>query len=174
MPAKEDASESLEKHRLIWSDPFFYAILATIGGTYVVLVLGMLLADVAYIFTSDLQEQVTLDFAASGPRQAPFQVGDIVTQQYEEYGLSISSQAPLEHPVRIVDSSKPSAANSDLGTPHQSYGGPGFGSEPARESDRHSNSLPLGKVLVIAGHGEKVTVDQEQRFGQPFVDLLRP
>ncbi len=160
MPATEDSPEALETQRRIWSDPYFYAALGTIGGTYVILVLGMLLADAAYIFTSDLQEQVTLDFAASGSRQAPFQVGDIVTDQFADYGLSITSHAPKEHPVRIIDSSKPSAANSDLGTPHQSYGGPGFGSESDRERERHSNSLPLGKVLVIASHGNEVTVDK--------------
>lgn len=42
------------------SDVPFYLVMAIIGGTYVVLLIGMLLADVAYMVSSDAADQVAL------------------------------------------------------------------------------------------------------------------
>jgi molybdate transport system permease protein len=46
--------------RRVGSDVPFYAMLAVIGGTYVVLLVGMLLADVAYMVSSDSADTVPL------------------------------------------------------------------------------------------------------------------
>ena len=59
------------------TDPLFYAILGTIGGTYVVLIIAMLLADIAYMFTSDMTERVILDFSTDAEGK-PLQIGDLV------------------------------------------------------------------------------------------------
>ena len=62
----EEASSS-QAHRPK-SDVPFYVILAVIGGTYVVLLLGMLLADVAYMVSSDAAGVVPLPGALEWSR----------------------------------------------------------------------------------------------------------
>ena len=142
------------------SDPYFYAILGVIGATYVVLIVAMLLADAAYIFTSDMSERIVLDLSTDGDG-GQLRAGDTITDQFVKYGLTISTHDPSSHPARIVDSNTPSAANSNLGTPNQDFGGPGVGYGGRRnqtdENDVSSaaerigkNDMPLGKVLVVA------------------------
>jgi molybdate transport system permease protein len=57
--ADADASRPRDSHR-VGSDLPFYLMLAVIGGTYVVLLVGMLLADVAYMVSSDAADRVVL------------------------------------------------------------------------------------------------------------------
>ncbi|MEO8497447.1 MAG: hypothetical protein ABI614_20440, partial [Planctomycetota bacterium] len=161
---------SLGSMRRVRTDPLFYAILGTIGGTYVVLIIAMLSADVAYMFTSDMTERVILDFSTDAEGK-PLKIGDNVDDQFARYGLTISTHDPYGHPARIVDSDKPSAANSNLGTPNQAFGGAGVGhggdaSSPGR------NAMPLGKVLVIAG--EPSTADQDSQRGQLVANWVSP
>ena len=52
------------------SDVPFYLILGVIGGVYVVLLLGMLLADVAYMVSSDSANVVALPAALEWARPA--------------------------------------------------------------------------------------------------------
>lgn len=54
-----DRPESGERHRT-GSDLPFYLMLAVVGGTYVVLLVGMLLADVAYMVSSDAADRIVL------------------------------------------------------------------------------------------------------------------
>lgn len=132
----------------IWSDPFFYAILAVIGSTYVLLIVAMLLADAVFVFTSDPSETVILDFANDGQGRR-LQVGDRLDGRFDRYGLAITADAPHGQAARILDSDKPSAANSALGTPHQDFGGAGAGAGGRRDTEG-TNRLPLGKVIVVA------------------------
>ena len=132
----------------IRSDPWFYAILATIGGTYVLLIVAMLAADALYVLTSDLRESVVLDFS-NDSQGRQLQTGDDVVGRFERYGLTIFSDAPQQYVPRVLDSDKPAAAWSHFGTPHQDFGGPGLGQGGSR-GGRGENSLPLGKVIVLA------------------------
>lgn len=132
----------------IRSDPWFYAILATIGGTYVLLIVAMLAADALYVLTSDLRESVVLDFS-NDSQGRQLQTGDDVVGRFDRYGLTISSDAPQQYVPRVLDSDKPAAAWSHFGTPHQDFGGPGLGQGGSR-GGRGENSLPLGKVIVLA------------------------
>ena len=50
------------------SDVPFYVILVVIGGTYVVLLLGMLIADVAYMVSSDAADAIALPAALEWSR----------------------------------------------------------------------------------------------------------
>ena len=135
MPDRSEANT----HR-VRTDPFFYAIFSVIGGTYVLLIVGMLLADSAFIFTNDMSERVILDFSAD-EQGKQLKAGDIITDQYVTYGLSISTHDPTNSPARIVDSDKPSASNSNLGTPNQEFGGAGVGAG-GRKGARGENSMP--------------------------------
>lgn len=161
---------SIEKMRRVRTDPLFYAILGTIGSTYVVLIVAMLLADAAYIFTSDMSERVILDFSTDAQGK-PLKIGDTVNDQFATYGLTISTQDAANHPARIIDSDKPSAANSNLGTPNQAFGGAGVG-RGGEASSKARNAMPLGKVLVIAG--ESPAEDHDPQFGQFVANWVSP
>ncbi len=137
--------------RRIRTDPCFYTILAVIGGTYVLLIVAMLAADAMYIFTSEMTKPVTIDFSTYGDGES-FQTGDVVQNQFSKYGLSIST-GDDDHPAVILDSGRPSAANSELGTPHADFGGPGIGAGGMAGSlssaSPGANDVPLGHVIVI-------------------------
>lgn len=161
---------SVDNLRRVRTDPLFYAILGTIGGTYVVLIIAMLLADAAYIFTSDMSERVILDFSTDAEGK-PLKIGDVVAHQFARYGLTISTHDPADHPARIIDSDKPSAANSNLGTPNQAFGGAGVGHGGDAKS-KGRNAMPLGKILVIAG--ESPTEVQDSQRGQLVANWVSP
>ncbi|HUG70193.1 MAG TPA: ABC transporter permease [Pirellulaceae bacterium] len=161
---------SIDNMRRVRTDPLFYAILGTIGGTYVVLIVAMLFADAVYMFTSDMTKRVILDFSTDADGK-PLEIGDVVDDQFAPYGLTVSTHDPTKHPARIIDSDKPSAANSNLGTPNQAFGGAGVG-RGGGEGAPGRNTMPLGKVLVIAG--ESLAVDQGSQRGQFVTNWVSP
>ncbi|HJN09660.1 MAG TPA: ABC transporter permease [Pirellulaceae bacterium] len=145
-------SEDEPQVRRIRTDPFFYAMLGVIGSTYVLLVVGMLLADVAYVFTSDMSERLVLDFSSDGEGKM-LATGDLLADRFARYGLSITTDDPGQHQARIIDTDKPSAANSNLGSPHQDFGGPGVG-VGGRLRSTGENCLPLGNAIAITAAGD--------------------
>ena len=160
-----------ENTRHVRTDALFYAILGTIGGSYVVLIIIMLLADGAYIFTSDMSERVILDFSTDADGK-PLRIGDGVDNQYAFYGMTIATDDPATRSVRIVDSDKPSAANSNLGTPNQAFGGAGVGRGGA-DTAPGRNAMPLGKVLVIAEAQIEDPTEQRGQFVANWVSPVR-
>lgn len=58
-PSPQQTTDSARQHR-VGSDVPFYAMLGVIGGTYVLLLIGLLLADVAYMVSSGTAETVAL------------------------------------------------------------------------------------------------------------------
>ncbi|MEK6246582.1 MAG: ABC transporter permease, partial [Planctomycetales bacterium] len=82
--------------------------------------------------------------------------GDGVQNLFGEYGLSIQSDDPDHHPARIVNSNRPSAQNSALGSPNQAYGGRGVGAGGARD-EPGANRTPLGNVLVLSDSNQGST-----------------
>jgi molybdate transport system permease protein len=163
--------------RRIRSDPYFYMVLGVIGSTYVLLVVGMLLADAAYVFTSDMSERIVLDFSSDGDHKL-LESGDDPGPRFATYGLSFTTNDPQRFQTRIIDSDKPSAANSNLGSPHRDFGGPGvgdggrlrsldetifrMGDEPsptdqqddAAQNGSGENDMPLGNIIAITATGE--------------------
>jgi molybdate transport system permease protein len=164
------AEHSINETRRVRSDPLFYAILGTIGGSYVILIVAMLLADAAYMFTSDMNERVILDFSTDSEGNT-LDAGDLVSDQFAKYGLSILTHDPENHPARIIDSDKPSAANSNLGTPNQAFGGAGVG-HGGDDSSRGRNAMPLGKVIVIEGKPQET--EQALQRGQLVANWVEP
>jgi molybdate transport system permease protein len=59
-PASSLPSKTATPSHHVRSDVPFYLMLATVGGVYVVLLVGMLLADVAYLTTSDAAHGIAL------------------------------------------------------------------------------------------------------------------
>lgn len=157
--------------RRIRTDPLFFAILGTIAATYVILIVIMLAADATYIFTSDMSEEVVLDFSTDAAGE-PLRVGDGLGDRFAKYGMTVLS-ADVNHPARILDSNKPSAANSDLGTPNQQFGGPGVGAGGVRGS-AGENHMPLGHVVIVADNAKPAAVDEGVReFVVNWVEPVR-
>ncbi len=166
--------------RRIWSDPFFYIVLSVIGGAYVLLILAMLFADSTYIFTSDMTRPVTLDFATYEDRSktpvesVSFRTGDVLTDQYPQYGLTVSS-GDGSNPIVVIDSDVVSASNSDLGTPNIEFGGPGIGigghDELEGQPNSGRNDMPMGNVLVVASSGPPYEIPNER---EAVVDWAEP
>lgn len=150
-------SDDEPQFRRIRTDPFFYALLAAIGGTYVVLVVGMLLADAVYVFTSDMSERIVLDFSSDGEGKM-LATGDIPGDRFARYGLSITTDDPQQFQARIIDTDKPSAANSNLGSPHQDFGGPGVGAG-GRSRGAGENNMPLGNVIALTATADVASAE---------------
>jgi hypothetical protein len=107
------------------------------------------IAGNAYIFNVGVCSNATgncytLDFHHDG-FGVPLSPGTVITGQYNSFNLTISSFAPVSHPVVIFNSSSPTCANgSQIGTSNTAFGGPGVGS-----GGTLSNSVSLGDVLIL-------------------------
>ena len=73
------------------SDIPFFLCLGIIGGTYVILIVGILLADIAYIFSADQSQAVDLDFNRDDADRA-IASGSLLTNQFDRYGLAVQCQ----------------------------------------------------------------------------------
>jgi hypothetical protein len=79
----------------------------------------------------------------------------------------------------VFDSACPTGDDTDLGTPNESFGGPGIGAD-GQSGRPFENSIPLGKVLIISENGDSAEPDDNRRggllsfsFGTPtFVDSI--
>lgn len=131
--------------RSIRTDGLFYLTLAAIGGTYVVLILMLLAADVAYLVTSRSSEQVVIDFSVDSLR-SPLRNGEHPGDRFRDYGLTILGGTDT-NPIQILDSSRPGDFEF-LGTPHEDFDGPGRG-VGGRRGAKTVNDRPLGNVLLL-------------------------
>jgi len=78
--------------------------------------------------------------------------GTIVTDQLESIGLTISAENNKHsHPdaAIIFNSADPTGEDFDLGTPNETFGGPGIG-EGGEAGEPGENAIPLGNLLIIA------------------------
>ncbi|NNC86142.1 MAG: hypothetical protein HKN75_08665, partial [Bacteroidia bacterium] len=82
-------------------------------------------------------EVVTKHFTNSGLKDVPIFVYGV------NPNLSKGTNAAM-----IFDSSNPSPADADLGSPHRRFGGPGLGAAGAVEP--FANKRKLGKILIIS------------------------
>ncbi len=171
-------SGRVEQPRRIWSDPFFFAILATIGGTYVLLILVMLLADVTFLVQSRPEIPVAIDFESRGDG-GRFQSNDPIETAFADSGLTIglAEEGPLR--LRRFDTRRPPYAARDLGAPHGDFGGPGRGAGGGRRAS-HPNRHPLDHVLLAARRSAADPPRHETifDFGRPVtlrsLSLARP
>ncbi len=128
-------------------DTLFFLTLAVLGGTYVVLILLLLIADIAYLFRAPIQEEVVLDF---------FQRRDVATAgdtshsgDYPQYALTICAGEGDQKPV-LFDTTRPENFPA-WGSPHRDFGGPGSGSGGGRATPL-PNNRSLGNILVPPGN----------------------
>lgn len=76
---------------------------------------------------------IVVDFDTDGGG-LPLSAGTVVDDEYADFGLTITSQNPMQHPAMIFDSAHPTGGDWDLATP-------GYHS---------SNTTPLGNVLIVS------------------------
>ncbi len=74
----EAAQEIRTGHSRAGSDVPFYAILSVIGGTYVLLIVALLVADAAYMVTGEAPEVMPAEWTAEHPILAPWVNNPIV------------------------------------------------------------------------------------------------
>ncbi len=77
----------------------------------------------------------------------PLVAGTLVGETWAAWGIHITTDAPVERPAMIFDSSNP-LLDSDLGTPNSTFGGPGVGSG-GEQGQPGENKIALGNVLII-------------------------
>ena len=82
------------------SDVPFFLCLGLIGGTYVILIVGILLADLAYIFSADQSQSVDLDFNRDDADRA-IATGTLLTNQFDRYGLSVRCDNKEHQPLLL-------------------------------------------------------------------------
>lgn len=98
-----------------------------------------------------------------------FNTGDIVSDisiidPFENAQVvGITMALPNSNSAMIFDSSNPTGGDFDIGTPNESYGGPGIGDGGA------SNDTPLGNVLILSEDLDANDPDDIFEIGASFV-----
>lgn len=98
-----------------------------------------------------------IDFNEDGLHHGTI-IGDHDLQPYQsEYGITITSSNPEQHPLVIFNSSRPQnefVNDFDLGTPNEDFGGPGVGN--GGESGKvGENNISLGNLIIINNNNFK-------------------
>ena len=124
----------------IRSDGIFISTLAVLGGTYVLLIILLLVGDVAYLFNAQAKSNIFVTFDTEGFSSGANKKEEIVAQ-LAKYGLTIEGTPELH----IFDSVNP--VNPLWGSPHQDYGGTGAGAG-GRSTQTQKNNKQLGNILT--------------------------
>ncbi len=80
---------------------------------------------------------------------ADLPAGTIVDNEFDAYGITVTTLDPANHPAMIFDTANPTGGDSDLATPGN---GPG-------------NDTALGKVLILSEDGDASDPDDDARGG---------
>ena len=104
-----------------------------------------------------------IDFDTSGSGNALI-AGEIVADQWAEWGVHVSTNDPVNHPPMIFDSVHPTGGDFDLGTPNADFGGPGVGSGGGSCSS-NPNSISQQNVLIISEDANPADPDDNAAGG---------
>ncbi len=107
----------------------------------------------------------TIDFETDALGNA-LTKGQTVSNQWAGWGITVSATAasPGTGPAMIFDSAAPTGGDTDLGTPNQSFSGPGVGAGGAAGMPG-VNSAALGKILIISEDGSSSNPDDNGNGG---------
>ncbi len=89
---------------------------------------------------------ITFDTNGNGQALAS---GAIPLEEWANLGIHVNSSDPANHAPMIFDSSNPSGGDTDLGSPHTSFSGPGVGVGGAAGQIAQNNQS-VGNVLIIS------------------------
>ncbi len=107
--------------------------------------------------------QTVIDFDTDGVGNT-LAAGTIIDDEYAAYGLTVTSNDQVNHPAMIFDSSNPTGGDTDLGTPHNDFGGPGVGIGGAAGAAGENNTA-LGNILIISEDGDQLDPDDDAHGG---------
>ncbi len=79
--------------------------------------------------------------------------GQIIDNEFSNYGVTITTNDPVNHPAMIFDSAYPTGGDHDLGTPNEDFGGPRIGTGGSSGA-AGENSVGLDNVLIISEDGD--------------------
>ncbi len=152
-----------------WSDRPFFLSLGILGGIYVVLIVAMLLADVAYLAIDRRVKAADVEFQWDDAGRL-VKHGDRMSNQYDRLGLSIGSDSP-EHPPTIFEYLPGVNANDSskrLATPVL-----GIGSleSPGSEAGEKGGFYPGSLVFQWADPVELTIVDLAHLPSTPAMTL---
>ncbi|WP_400076672.1 hypothetical protein [Winogradskyella sp. R77965] len=119
-----------------------------------------------YTYNTEQQFSTTESFVIDFEE---FNTGDIVSEIYimdpfentEVAGITMAF--PNSNAAMIFDSSNPTGGDYDIGTPNESYGGPGIGNGGA------SNDTALGNILILSEDLDASDPDDIFEIGASFV-----
>ena len=85
--------------------------------------------------------------------------GTIVNEAYQDLGVMISTNDPVNHPAMIFDSAAPTGGDTDLAT------SPGYGT---------NNDIAQGNILIISEDGDESDPDDNAAGGTIIFDFDGP
>jgi len=100
----------------------------------------------------------------TGADGSQLHAGDLVNEQWDMIGIHVTTHDPRNHPSMIFDSGDPTGGDWDLGTPNETFGGPGLG-DGGRQGMAGQNKFPLGNVLIISEDGSQDNPDDNANGG---------
>ena len=90
--------------------------------------------------------------------------GQRITDQWAAWGVHITTDDPINNPAMIFDSAQPTGGDGDLGTPNQSFDGPGIGSG-GNSNSQFANSIAQSNVLIISEDNDASDPDDNASGG---------
>ncbi len=123
-----------------------------------------------YTFTTtalDLSQSIDFDEDADGN---PLAAGTIVSTQYADFGVTITATG---FGAMIFNSANPTGGDIDLGTPNQTFGGPGIG-VGGEAGTPGENSRALGNVLIVSEDGDSSDPDDNAGGGTLTFEFAQP
>ncbi len=111
------------------------------------------------------------DFETDGASVALIK-GQRIDDEWAAFGVTVST-GDSAHPAMIFDSSMPSGGDWDLGTPNETFNGPGIGSG-GEDGQPGENAVPLGKVLIISEDDDSDDPDDDASGGTITFDFAYP
>ncbi|MGB7340209.1 MAG: Ig-like domain-containing protein, partial [Phototrophicaceae bacterium] len=121
--------------------------------------------DIVIGDTNDPEEEETPTETAC-PAPITFEglaAGTILSNQLA--GITITTHDAVNHPAMIFDTSNPTGGDTDLGTPHSDFGGPGHG-EGGALGEIGENSEALGNVIIISEDADSSDPDDNASGGE--------
>ncbi|MFK8012784.1 MAG: SdrD B-like domain-containing protein, partial [Marinicellaceae bacterium] len=97
--------------------------------------------------------------------------GDIITDQFAPWGITVSATGGSGDAM-IFDGNNPTGGDDDLGSPHESFGGPGVGVAGVFGAVGE-NRIPQNRLLIISEDGDQSDPDDNGPGGTMFFTFER-
>lgn len=113
---------------------------------------------------------LTFEWDAAGN---PLTSGQIIDDEWNAWGITVTTNDLTNHPVMIFDSSEPTGGDFDLGTPNQDFDGPGIGIG-GQAGQLGQNDQPHRNVLIISEDGDSSNPNDAANGGKLSFTFTQP